>query len=317
MGQRNNQWRKSIDPGVYSQYIFQPRGLLGNILKLNIESFSPKNTINLYLYLYKLSMSIFSKIFPKKSTKKVLVLSGGGFRWFYSIWILKWLEELWIDKDIDAIFGVSIGAIVWSAWASGMSADEIYNQISKLSIGKFYAKDVFKKTWWLLSHKKIEELIHSNIPKRFSSLKKKMYIWAVDAHQAEYILFQKWNLPEIVLGSMSIPGVFPPVEYKDHLLVDWGVLNNFPVDIAREMYPHHKIIWVALNKFQKNQEINTVFDNIMIAFEMMLRSKLLENTKFVDYLFYKKIPISILSLDKKKMKKAYEMWYQDCIKKFS
>jgi len=80
VGQRNNQWRKSIDPGVYSQYIFQPRGLLGNILKLNIESFSPKNTINLYLYLYKLSMSIFSKIFPKKSTKKVLVLSGGGFR---------------------------------------------------------------------------------------------------------------------------------------------------------------------------------------------------------------------------------------------
>jgi len=62
-----------------------------------------------------------------------------------------------------------------------------------------------------------------------------------------------------------------------------------------------------LNKFEKNQKIKTVIDNIMVTFEILLRAKLLEDTKKVDYLFYKKIPIPILSLDKKKMKKVYDM----------
>jgi hypothetical protein len=44
----------------------------------------------------------------------------------------------------------------------------------------------------------------------------------------------------------------------------------------------------------------------MISFEIILRAKLLEATKKVDYLFYKKIPISVFSVDKKKMKEAYE-----------
>jgi hypothetical protein len=57
-------------------------------------------------------------------------------------------------------------------------------------------------------------------------------------------------------------------------------------------------------------------DNIIVNFEIILRAKLLEDTKKVDYLFYKKIPISILSLDKKKMKKVYESGYEDCIKMF-
>jgi len=62
-----------------------------------------------------------------------------------------------------------------------------------------------------------------------------------------------------------------------------------------------------LNKFEKNQKIKTVIDNIMVNFEILLRAKLLEDTKKVDYLFYKKIPIPILSLDKKKMKEVYDM----------
>jgi NTE family protein len=41
---------------------------------------------------------------------------------------------------------------------------------------------------------------------------------------------------------MSIPGIFPPVEYKNYLFVDGGVLDNFPVDKAKKKYSKAKII---------------------------------------------------------------------------
>jgi hypothetical protein len=98
--------------------------------------------------------------------------------------------------------------------------------------------------------------------------------------------------------------------------VDWWVLNNFPVDLAKKEYPNHEIIWIALNKFQTNQKIDSAFDNLMVTFEVIMRSKLLENTKLVNYLFYRKLPIQILSLSKKQMQEAFALWYKDWIKMF-
>ena len=260
--------------------------------------------------------NIFNRIRCLFSKDKVLVLSGWWFRWFYTIWVLKWLEELGIDKDIKAVFWVSIWAIVWSLRAWWTKADEIYDLLSSMTLGKFYSNDIFKKTWWLLSNKKIEELIQQHIKKSFSDLDKKMYVGVVDTNTATYHLFDNWDLQKIVLGSMSIPWVFPPVKYKNYCFVDGWVLNNFPVDLAKNKYPYAKTIWIALNRFEKNQEIKTVKDNLLLNFEVILRSKLLENTKKVDTLFYREIPIWVLSLDKEKMEKAYDMGYKDCMKKF-
>ena len=260
--------------------------------------------------------NIFNRIRCLFSKDKVLVLSGWWFRWFYTIWVLKWLEELGLDKNIKAVFWVSIWAIVWSLRASGKKADEIYDLLSAMTLWKFYSNDIFRKTWWLLSNKKIQGLIEQHIPASFSDLKKKLYIWAVDTNTAQYHLFSSGDLQKIVLGSMSIPWVFPPVKYKNHCLVDWWLLNNFPVDLAKKIYPFNKIIWIALNWFTKNQKIETVKDNLLVSFEVILRSKLLENTQDVDTLFYREIPIWVLSLDKEKMQKAYDMWYRDCIKQF-
>ena len=258
----------------------------------------------------------FRSLFCLKKRKKILVISWGWFKWVYAVWILKWLEELWLDKEIDAIFGVSIGAIIWSLWSYGLEADQIFKLLNNVSINQFYTKNIFKKTWGLLSNEKFKDMLEKHLPNNFSSLNKNLYIWAVDANSAKFILFEKWDLPKIVLGSMSIPGIFPPVKYKNYNLVDGGVLNNFPVDLAKKLYPKSKIIWIALQKFKKNQTINTAINNLLVNFEIMLRTKVLENTKFVDHLFYKEIPISILSLDKKKMMQVFDMWYQDCIKEF-
>ena len=260
--------------------------------------------------------NLIKKIKSRFKKDYVLVLSWWGFRWFYTIGVLKWLEELGIDKNIKTVFWVSIWAIVWSLWAGGTKADEIYDLLSAMTLWNFYSNDIFKKTGWLLSNAKIQKLIEQHIKPSFSDLQKKMYIWAVDTNTATYHLFDNWDLHTAVLWSMSIPWVFPPVKYKNYCLVDGWVLNNFPVDLAKKRYPHKKIIWIALNRFTKNQEIKTVKDNLLVSYEVLMRSKLLQNTKDVDILFYREISIGVLSLDKEKMKKAYDMWYKDCMKKF-
>ncbi|MCK9466823.1 MAG: patatin-like phospholipase family protein [Candidatus Absconditabacterales bacterium] len=251
-----------------------------------------------------------------KKRKKILVISGGGFKGVYAVGILKGLEELGLDKEIDAIFGVSIGAIIGSLWSYGLEADQIFKLLNNVSINQFYTKNIFKKTGGLLSNEKFKDMLEKYLPNNFSSLNKNLYIGAVDANRAKFILFEKGDLPKIVLGSMAIPGIFPPVKYKNYNLVDGGVLNNFPVDLAKKLYPKSKIIGIALQKFKKNQTINTAINNLLVNFEIMLRTKVLENTRFVDHLFYKEIPISILSLDKKKMTQVFDMGYQDCIKEF-
>ena len=253
---------------------------------------------------------------PTNQHNKILVISWGWFRWTYALWIMKALEEYNLYSEIDAIYWVSIWAIVWSLWANGMKAEYIFDILSHISITDFYWSDMLRKSGWFVSNRKINALISKYLPKDFESLQKPFYAWCVDTNTAEYQLFNHGDLHKIVLWSMSIPWVFPPVKYDIYSLVDWGVLNNFPVDLAKEQYPKHKVIWIALNKFQMNQKIRSAFDNLLITFEVMMRSKLLANTKLVDFLFYRELPIPVLSLSKNQMRKAFDLWYEDWIKMF-
>ena len=264
-------------------------------------------------------MKLFSRLTQWKDeelNRKILVISWWWFRWTYALWIMKAMEECWIDKEIDAIYWVSIWAIVWSVWASWMEAEKILELLVNISIKDFYWTDILRKSWGFVSNRKIASLLNKYLPKSFEELKYPFYAGCVDTYQAEFKLFNSWDLRKIVLWSMSIPGVFPPVAYDKYSLVDWWVLNNFPVDLAKEHYPNHEVIWVALNKFQTNQKIISAFDNLIITFEVMMRSKLLENTKLVDYLFYRELPIPVLSLNKKQMQEAFALWYKDWIKMF-
>ena len=106
-----------------------------------------------------------------KHKRKILVISGWWFRWTYALWILKALEELKIDKEIDAIYWVSIWAIIWSARANWMKAEEIFKILTTISITDFYWKEILKKSWWFMSNKKIKTLLNKHLPKNFKDLK--------------------------------------------------------------------------------------------------------------------------------------------------
>jgi len=260
-------------------------------------------------------MKLFS-LLPSKKKKYTLVISWWGTRGFYALWILKWLEELGYKDKIGAIYGVSAWAIIASYRAAGYSAQEIYDIFFGASPFGITSINIFSKES-LLKLNYFEKRFTQDLPKKIADLKIKTYIWTTDVKTWTFLLFDEGDLIPILLWSMSIPGIFPVVHYKNNILMDGWATNNFPVDFAKKTYPKDDIIGIALNKFQENQKMKTVFDTLSVSFEILLRHHTTESMWLVKHLFYKDLPLKVLDIHKKNMHKAYLEGYRDCIKHFN
>lgn len=159
--------------------------------------------------------------------KTGIVLSGGGVRGFAHLGLLQVLEELQIQPY--AISGVSAGAIVGALYAAGHSPATIRDILKKNSYFGWSSFLVNKDG--LFSMKVLHKVLQTYIPDNsFESLHKKLFITATDYANNEAITFSTGKLIETVIASASVPVVFEPVKFNDHLLVDGGLLNNFPVE---------------------------------------------------------------------------------------
>lgn len=159
--------------------------------------------------------------------KTGIVLSGGGVRGFAHLGLLQVLEELQIQPY--AISGVSAGAIVGALYAAGHSPQKIRDLLKKNSYFGWSSFLVNKDG--LFSMKVLRKALQTLIPDNsFESLHKKLYITATDFANNETVTFSKGLLIEAVIASASVPVIFEPVKIDDHILVDGGLLNNFPVE---------------------------------------------------------------------------------------
>ena len=159
--------------------------------------------------------------------KTGIVLSGGGVRGFAHLGLLQVLEELNIQPY--AISGVSAGAIVGALYAAGHSPQKIRDLLKKNSY--FGWSSFLLNKDGLFSMKVLRKALQTLIPENsFESLNKKLYITATDFANNETVTFSKGPLIEAVIASASVPVIFEPVKIDDHILVDGGLLNNFPVE---------------------------------------------------------------------------------------
>ncbi|MEI9921618.1 MAG: patatin-like phospholipase family protein [Bacteroidota bacterium] len=160
-----------------------------------------------------------------------LVLSGGGARGIAHIGVIKALEEMNIRPDV--ISGTSAGSIVGTLYAGGMKPEEIFEVVSHLSIFRSV-----KIAWaWsgLLKMEGLQALLTKHIPANtFESLKIPLTVAATEIRLGEIQYFSSGELAQAVISSCSIPGVFDPVHFKDHLYVDGGLLDNLPARPIRD-----------------------------------------------------------------------------------
>lgn len=162
-----------------------------------------------------------------------LVLGGGGARGFFHIGVIKALQEL--DVRVVEVAGTSMGALIGTLYAydPDYDFDQMIHDFNYVSLAK-----ISHKTSGIISPEKVEEYIHSLIPARhFSDLKIPLSFPAVDINEGKEVIFRKGKLFPPLIASMSIPGVFPVVEYKRKYLVDGGLLNNVPVDLIQNNIP--------------------------------------------------------------------------------
>jgi NTE family protein len=155
------------------------------------------------------------------------VLSGGGARGFAHLGVLKLLEE--INVTPYAIAGTSAGAVIGALYAYGKKPEEILSLMKdNISLGwsniawrkkGFFTMDALKK---LLS-----DTIKVN---DFNILKTKLYLAATDLIKGESVIFSSGQLFEVVVASATVPVIFEPVKLGNKLLVDGGILNNFPIE---------------------------------------------------------------------------------------
>ncbi len=196
-----------------------------------------------------------------------LVLSGGGARGMAHIGVLKILEELRVP--IDCIAGTSMGAVVGGLYASGMTAAQIEttmrsvdwqeafrdapprrdlafrrkqddrNFLVRLPLGLKHGQILLPKGF--IQGQKLQETLRQlTLPfsnsTNFDLLPTPFRAVSTDLLSGDAVVMDKGDLSIAMRASISAPGVFAPVETQGRLLVDGGLAENLPIDVARRMH---------------------------------------------------------------------------------
>lgn len=218
-----------------------------------------------------------------------LVLSGGGARGMAHAGVLEVLDELHLH--VDAIAGTSMGAVVGGLYASGMSGREIERLLASVDWQDAFrdrpprAELGFRRKQeehdflvnlplgvqgrrlqiptGLVQGEKLTELIRrATLPvaavTRFDDLRIPFRAVATDLESGTSVVMDSGDLTTALRASMSAPGLFAPVERDGRLLVDGGLTENLPVDVARAMGVDVLIVVDAGFPLQPRERLNSL-----------------------------------------------------------
>ena len=187
----------------------------------------------------------------KKRLRVGLAIGSGAAYGLSAVGVLKVMEEN--NIPIDVISGTSIGAVVGALYASGMKASELKKTLFSVEWKELLDFVIPKQG--LVSGKKVEQFIRDLIHnKTFEELKIPLYIPAVDLNGSRLIVFNKGDVASAVRASISIPGIFTPVNMGNMTLVDGAVLDPLPIDIIKK----YSDIIIAINYKRAEKSTNYV-----------------------------------------------------------
>ncbi len=239
-----------------------------------------------------------------------LVLSGGGARGAAHIGVIRVLEEMRIP--VDVIAGTSMGAIVGGLYASGMSAERIENLVKSVEWGDVFrdtpplqdlsfrrkqdyesypiklamgfAKGKFKAPLGIIQGQNLSLLLKSLLVpvaavRDFDKLPIPFRAVAADIETGDAVVLRSGDLATAIHASMAVPGVLAPVEIDGRLLVDGGVSDNIPVNVAREMGADLLIVVDVGTPLRSRDKIDSVVDITAQLVTIMIRRNSAEQLK--------------------------------------
>jgi len=214
----------------------------------------------LFLVIF-LSIHLYSE---EQRPKIGLSLSGGGARGIAHIGVLKVMEEAGIK--VDYITGTSMGSIIGGLYAIGYTPAEMEKIILEQDWNAILLDKISLRSISMEEKDEVEKYIGSfpiesgkiNLPvglvagqqvysfinklcisvhhiEDFSKLPIPFLCIATDIEKGTEAVLKGGFLPDAIRASMSIPSLFAPIEIDGQLLVDGGLVRNFPVSHALEM----------------------------------------------------------------------------------
>ena len=243
-------------------------------LDLAVDKMTPKTAFSvapilcLVLSVAPLAVQAFECVHdPAEGRPKIgLALGGGGARGYAHVGVLKRLQELQVP--VDFVAGTSIGSIVAGMLASGLNADEIEIVASEIDWTALFsdsttrAERTFRRkrdddlalfgpklgvgkganllpTGAIAGQKILflfENIINERVQFRnFDELPIPFRAISGDIVTGREVVVDKGSVAVAMRASMSVPGIFRPVEYQGMQLVDGGIANNLPISVVKEM----------------------------------------------------------------------------------
>lgn len=204
----------------------------------------------------------FSQEATNNDVKVGLVLSGGGAKGLAHIGVLKVIDSLGIK--VDYVAGTSMGAIIGSLYASGYTGKELDSIFQTIDFKTLISDDLPRASKAFYERNNSERYavtlpfdnfkiklpsalsrgqnvyvlisrltLHVNDIEDFSRLPIPFFCIATNAETGKAVVLDKGNLAQAVIASGALPSVFQPVTINNDMLIDGGVVNNYPVDELR------------------------------------------------------------------------------------
>jgi NTE family protein len=202
------------------------------------------------------------KIVGRAKRGITLVLSGGGAKGLAHIGVIEVLVENKIP--IKRIIGTSAGALVGGLYSAGKmeQAKKEFLNLSKWDTFKVLFS--LPKSNAIFSSKKLDQILDEYTQGiKIEKLKIPFTAVAFDVTKNKKVLFEKGNLFHAIRASIAIPGVFKPLRLGDSILIDGGVVDNVPADVAREYNENNPIIAVSVHKEPELMKENSNFLGIL------------------------------------------------------
>jgi len=243
-----------------------------------------------FLFLFGFSISAFPDENPPSAPKVCLALSGGGARGAAHIGILKILEREGVP--IDCIAGTSMGALAGGLYAAGYSPEEIeqflddqdwdnvfsdapqwrFTPISERADSRYQGKIAFRGwnlevpggIWSGQRFTEALDVITSGpilrAQNNFDNLPTPFRAVATNLVDGKPYVFHQGSLTQAIRASISVPMMFTPLEIDNALLADGGLVNNLPVEVAREMGADIVIAIDVTSPLLEREKLRTLFD---------------------------------------------------------
>ena len=173
---------------------------------------------------------------PRAPVKVALVLGGGGSKGLAHLGVLYELEQVGIHPDL--IVGCSSGGIVGALYADDPHVKRLEPLLIGLKKSDLIDFSFFASKYGLVKGYSLRNFLEKELKAHyFEELKVALIVVATDLKTGELIELGGGEIIPALIASAAVPGVFKPVKYLGRYLVDGGVANPIPVEVAKKFHP--------------------------------------------------------------------------------